>query len=62
MLPCISLHDILFTYSYCEEGLQEAVCTLIWAAPRLSADIKELDEVSVSECTRVLLQSLKIIW
>jgi len=39
---------IMFTCSYCEEGLQEAVCTLIWAAPRLSADIKELDEVSTT--------------
>ena len=39
--------------SYCEEGLQEAVCTLIWVAPRLSADIKELDEVCVTVCAYV---------
>lgn len=37
---------LIETMSFCEEGLQEAVCTLIWVAPRLSADVKELDEVS----------------
>ena len=26
------------------------MCTLIWVAPRLSADIKELDEVCVTLC------------
>ena len=31
--------------SYCEESLAEAVATLIWVAPRLSADVPELNEV-----------------
>ena len=31
---------------YCEESLAEAVATLIWVAPRLSADVQELNEVS----------------
>ena len=30
---------------YCEESLAEAVATLIWVAPRLSADVQELNEV-----------------
>lgn len=32
--------------SYCEESIAEAVATLIWVAPRLSADVQELLEVS----------------
>lgn len=31
---------------YCEESLAEAVSTLIWVAPRLSADVQELSAVS----------------
>lgn len=35
-------------FRYCEDSLAEAVATLIWVAPRLSADIQELTQVSVS--------------
>ena len=37
---------LLETMAYCEEGLSEAVNTLIWATPRLQADIQELEQVS----------------
>lgn len=30
---------------YCEDSLAESVATLIWVAPRLSADIQELTQV-----------------
>ena len=30
---------------YCEESIAEAVATLIWVTPRLSADCQELKEV-----------------
>ncbi len=30
---------------YCEDSLAESVSTLIWVAPRLSADIQELNQV-----------------
>lgn len=33
---------------YCEDSLAESVSTLIWVAPRLSADIQELNQVN--EC------------
>lgn len=32
--------------NYCEDSLAESVATLIWVAPRLSADIQELNQVS----------------
>ncbi len=32
---------------YCEESLAESVSTLIWVAPRLSADVQELNQVSM---------------
>lgn len=34
---------------YCEDSLAESVATLIWVAPRLSADIQELTQVSIKE-------------
>ena len=37
---------LLETMAYCEEGLSESVNTLIWAAPRLQADVQELEQVS----------------
>ena len=37
---------LLETMAYCEEGLSEAVNTLIWSAPRLQADVQELEQVS----------------
>ncbi|KAI6648665.1 IST1-like [Oopsacas minuta] len=37
---------LLETMAYCEEGLSEAVNTLIWATPRLQADVQELEQVS----------------
>ena len=33
---------------YCEDSLVEAVSTLIWVAPRLSADVQELNSVSTA--------------
>lgn len=30
---------------YCEDSLAESVATLIWVAPRLSADVQELNQV-----------------
>lgn len=35
---------------YCEDSLAESVATLIWVAPRLSADIQELTQVCVCVC------------
>ena len=32
---------------YCEESLLEPVSTLLWAAPRLSSEIEELNKVRV---------------
>ena len=37
---------LLETMAYCEEGLSESVNTLIWATPRLQADVQELEQVS----------------
>ena len=37
---------LLETMAYCEEGLSEAVNTLIWSAPRLQADVQEMEQVS----------------
>ena len=34
-------------YSYCDDTLVEAVSTLIWASPRLVADVQEFGIVSV---------------
>lgn len=41
--------SIIFTVinRYCEDSLAEAIATLIWVAPRLSADIQELNQVSI---------------
>ncbi|XP_065179852.1 IST1 homolog [Sycon ciliatum] len=33
---------LIETMKYCDEGLTEAVCTLIWVAPRLQSDIAEM--------------------
>lgn len=37
---------LIFPYSYCEDSLAESVSTLIWVAPRLSADIQELTVIA----------------
>lgn len=38
---------------YCEEGMIEAVTTLMWSAPRLQTDVQELRVVSL--CTNIIL-------
>jgi len=38
-----------------DPGLQEAVSTLIWAAPRLQAEVTELRTVSTVEMNMVLV-------
>lgn len=38
---------------YCEEGMIEAVTTLMWSAPRLQTDVQELRVVSL--CTNIVL-------
>ena len=42
-LPQLKL--TLLYLRYCEEGLIEAVATLIWAAPRLQSEVNELKVV-----------------
>jgi vacuolar protein sorting-associated protein IST1 len=37
---------LIETMKTCDEGLLEAVCTLIWITPRLSTDIAELKQIS----------------
>ncbi|XP_028392994.1 IST1 homolog [Dendronephthya gigantea] len=37
---------LIETMKYCEDGLVEAVSTLIWAAPRLQSDVQELKIIS----------------
>jgi len=37
---------LLDSVKHCHESLQEAVCSVIWAAPRVSVDIKEFAEVT----------------
>jgi len=34
---------------YCDEGMVEAVTTLMWAAPRLQSDVQELRVVNDSQ-------------
>lgn len=45
------LRTVLFVFTVnfrnCEEGLEEAVTTLIWVAPRLQKDVAELRLVNV---------------
>eukprot|EP00045_Choanoeca_perplexa_P000404 m.14394 g.14394 ORF g.14394 m.14394 type:complete len:368 (+) comp10269_c0_seq2:69-1172(+) len=36
---------LLDSVKHCHESLQEAVCSVIWAAPRVSVDIKEFAEI-----------------
>ena len=38
---------VCFLCSYCEDSLSEPVSTLLWVAPRLSAEIQELAVVCV---------------
>ena len=46
---------------YCEDSLAESVATLIWVAPRLSADVQELNQVvsfnAFQSCTCTLIQA-----
>jgi len=44
-------------YSELDPGLEEAICTIIWVAPRLSADVQELKEV----CVLLLLCTHKVL-
>lgn len=37
---------LIETQQYCDEGMVEAVTTLIWAAPRLQSDVQELRVIS----------------
>lgn len=37
---------LIETQAYCDEGMVEAVTTLIWAAPRLQSDVQELRVIS----------------
>ena len=39
-MDCLFVFNVLLRY--CDEGMSEAVTTLIWAAPRLQTDIQEL--------------------
>jgi len=54
-----------FLFRYCDEGMVEAVTTLIWAAPRLQSDVQELRVVSnsltyITKAKKKLLQSDEI--
>ena len=40
-----------FSCRYCEDGLCESVATLIWAAPRLQSEVKELRVVRLMNIT-----------
>ena len=37
---------VLLCCRYCEDSLAESVATLIWVAPRLSADVQELNHIA----------------
>ena len=39
-MDCLFVFNVLLRY--CDEGMSEAVTTLIWAAPRLQTDVQEL--------------------
>jgi len=49
-LPCTVSYGLMYIFSYCEESIQEAVHTLIWAERYFSSDIKEFNEVSIPVC------------
>lgn len=44
-LVAVLVYSCMLHCRYCEDSLAEAVATLIWVAPRLSADIPELNQV-----------------
>ena len=46
----MTLHESAFInlFRYCDEGMIEAVTTLMWSAPRLQSDVQELRVVSYS--------------
>ena len=43
------MNDTLFIFPlrFCEDGIIESVSTLIWVAPRLSAELQELSVVNI---------------
>ena len=47
ILIIIKLNVDILLYSELDPGLEEAISTVIWVAPRLSADVQELREVYV---------------
>jgi len=53
--------DVLLS-SELDPGLEEAISTVMWVAPRLSADVQELREVFIVMYAVVNHNSFFIVW
>eukprot|EP00056_Hartaetosiga_gracilis_P009787 m.141348 g.141348 ORF g.141348 m.141348 type:complete len:350 (+) comp13194_c5_seq10:240-1289(+) len=43
---CLTRFGLIQTVQHCEVGVRKAVCTILWATPRISVDVREFQELS----------------